>query len=311
MSPDRPKPDWSSKYWKDMLIYQRREMIRDDSFAMTVAWLEFKPGLEVVDVGCGLGYLGYTFWPFYGEGGRYTGIDQNARLIEEAGQAARDWAKGGQVSLRVGDAYRLPLPDDGADIVMCQTLLIHLEKPGQALSEMARVARPGGLVVCFEPDNHNPTLGELFNSLPERSVEEHLLHVKVQMISHRGRIKLGDGDKSIGVKVPHLMKEAGLVDIDVRTNDRAHYIEPPYEDMLQKRSLEHLKIYLLDDDNRANLIAREKEEFLAGGGDMTEYERYRAMSDKYLALLKKQVEDGEYYACAAGAFYIVKARKPG
>ncbi|MBN1211931.1 MAG: methyltransferase domain-containing protein, partial [candidate division Zixibacteria bacterium] len=282
MSPDRPKPDWSAGYWKDMLIYQRKQMIRDDSFKMIITWLEFKPGLDVVDIGCGLGYLGYTFWPFFGEGGRYTGIDLNDRLIKEAEQKARDWAKGGQVSFRVGDAGRLPLPDNSSDIVMCQTLLMHLERPQQALAEMVRVTRPGGLLVCLEPDNHNPTLGELFNSMPERSIEEHLLHVKVQLISHRGRIKLGNGDRSIGVKVPHLMKEVGLVDIDVRTNDRTHYIEPPYEDMLQKRSLEHLKKYLLDDDNRANLIAREREEFLAGGGDLTEYEKYRSMSDKYL-----------------------------
>ena len=310
MSHEHHKPDWSSEYWKDMLIYQRRGMIRDDSFPTIVAWLELKPGMEMVDVGCGLGYLGYTFWPYFGEGGKYTGFDLNAQLIEDAGQNALRWAKGGDASFQVSDAYALPLPDDSADIVMCQTLLIHLEKPEKALSEMARVARPGGLVVCFEPDNHNPYLGELFNSLPERTVEEHLLHVKVQMICHRGRIKLGDGDMSIGVRVPHLMKKAGLVEIDVRTNDRTHYIEPPYEEMLQKRSLENLKKYLLDDNSWSRIMAREKEQFLAGGGDMAEYERYRTSTDRYRADLKKQVEDGRYYTCAPGAIFMVKARKP-
>jgi ubiquinone/menaquinone biosynthesis C-methylase UbiE len=289
MSPDHHKPDWSSAYWKDMLIYQRREMIRDDLFPAIVTWLELRPGMEMVDVGCGLGYLGYTFWTYFGERGKYIGLDLNEQLIKEAAQNAREWAKGGEVSFRISDAYQLPLPDNSADIVMCQTLLIHLEKPGQALAEMARVTRPGGLVVCFEPDNHNPMLGELFNSLPERTIEEHLLHVKVQMICHRGRIKLGDGDRSIGVKVPHLMREAGLVQIDVRTNDRVHYIEPPYEEMLQKRSLANLKKYLLDDNSWSRLTAREKEQFLTGGGDMAEYERYRTSTDRYRANLKKQV----------------------
>ena len=88
MSHEHHKPDWSSEYWKDMLIYQRRGMIRDDSFPTIVAWLELKPGMEMVDVGCGLGYLGYTFWPYFGEGGKYTGLDLNAQLIEDAGQNA-------------------------------------------------------------------------------------------------------------------------------------------------------------------------------------------------------------------------------
>lgn len=282
----------------------------DDTIRMLAAWLGLRHGMNAIDVGCGLGYLGYTYWEYFGKGGQYVGVDDDAALIRDAKATSRDWATGGQATFLAGSAYRLPFADGCSDWVMCQGLLMHLEKPEEALSEMARVVKPGGLVMCNEPDNINPKLGRLHSSAPEPTIEEHLLCAKVYMHCHRGRIRLGRGDEGIGPKIPRMMKRLGLTDISVRLNDRVHYLEPPYDDPLQKDALEKLrKAY--EQERYETLKAREKQEFLAGDGNLEEYGRYRHLVDRFMATYRKQIEAGEYYACAAGAIYTIKARRPG
>ncbi|MCP4566564.1 MAG: methyltransferase domain-containing protein [FCB group bacterium] len=305
------KPNWADDCWKDMLVFQRKSMWLEGTVKRLAAWLDLKQGMTAVDVGCGLGYLGYTFWPFFGQGGHYIGVDNTPELVKEAEKDAAGWADGGRAKFVEGDAYKLPLPDNYADLVMCQTLLIHLDDPEKAVAEMIRVAKPGGLILCNEPDNHNPGLGRMYNSVSELSIDDHLFCARVHMICHQGRIKLGLGDGSIGPKVPHMLKAQGLIDIDVRNNDRVHYLEPPYDGPLQQSALEHVRRSWLDPARRKVLMAQQKEFFLAGGGEPDDYECYLEIIDPYMEIMREQVESGEYFSCAPTSFFTIKARKPG
>ncbi len=310
MSKDKKRVDWSEGCWKEMLVYQRKSMWLEDTLDKLAAWLGLKPGITAVDVGCGLGYLGYTYWPYFGKGGHYYGVDVSPELVGDAQKAAKEWATGGEACFKVGDSYRLPFADNFADLVMCQALLMHLEKPELALAQMVRVAKPGGLIMCKEPDNLSWMLVRHYSSLPEPDIEEQLLPAKVAMICNKGRIKLGLGDNSLGPKIPHMMKKLGLTEIGIRLNDRVHYLEPPYEGPLQKDAMEKVKKQWLDEKTRKTWIDRERKEFLAGGGDPEEYERYRKTADSNLSAFRQQAEDGEYFACSSGDVYIVKGRKP-
>jgi SAM-dependent methyltransferase len=310
MIQDRKKIDWSEECWKEMLVYQRRYAWFDDTLDKFAAWLGLKPGMTAVDVGCGLGYLGYTYWPYFGKGGHYFGVDVSPKLLRDAAKAAKEWAVNGDACFTEGDVYRLPFPDNFADLVMCQALLMHLEKPELALAEMARVAIPGGLIMCKEPDNLSPMLAKRHWSLPELDIEDQLLLAKVAIICNKGRIKLGQGDNSIGTRVPRMMNELGLKDIGIRLNDRVFYLEPPYEDPLQKHSLESVKKELLDEKRRKIFMDRGKKEFLAGGGNPEEFDRYRKINDRVMSILRQQIEDGQYFACGSTDFYIIKGRRP-
>jgi SAM-dependent methyltransferase len=310
MSQDKNKIDWSEECWKEMLVYQRKLAWFEDTLDKLATWLGLKPGMTAVDVGCGLGYLGYTYWPYFGEGGRYFGVDISSKLLQDAAKAAEEWAIGGEARFTEGDVYKLPFPDNFADLVMCQGLLMHLEKPELALSEMVRVVKPGGLIMCKEPDNLSPILAKRHWSLPELDIEEQLLLAKVAIISNKGRIMLGRGDNSIGTRVPRMMNKLGLEDIGVRLNDRVFYVEPPYQDPLQQYSLESIKKELLDEKRRGIFMDRAKKEFLAGGGSTEEFDRYRKINDRVMSILQRQIEDGEYFACGSTDFYIVKGRKP-
>ncbi|WP_424187617.1 class I SAM-dependent methyltransferase [Actinokineospora sp. G85] len=67
--------------------------------------------------------------------------------------------------LLVGDAADLPLADDSVDVVLAMHMLYHVEDIDRALSEAARVLRPGGLFVAStNARDDKRELGELWTS---------------------------------------------------------------------------------------------------------------------------------------------------
>jgi len=56
-----------------------------------------------------------------------------------------------RVRFTQGNAEALPFDDDTFDRVLTTCVLHHLENPHQALREMRRVTRPGGLITVFLP----------------------------------------------------------------------------------------------------------------------------------------------------------------
>jgi ubiquinone/menaquinone biosynthesis C-methylase UbiE len=313
MSENVDKTDWSQERWKRMLIVQRKFMWPEDTVEKIASWLGMKQGMTVVDVGCGLGYLGYTYWPYFGRGGRYTGVDLSQGLFKEAVRDARKWARRGKAYFLAGDALKLPFKDSFADIAMCQTLLMHQSEPELVLAEMTRIVRPGGLVVCKEPDNLSSMMSKKYSSQPELSVEEELLMKKLALIGNKGRMKLGRGDWNIGPKVPIMMKKLGLVEIDARNNDNVNIVQPPYETAKQKHGLEMAKHFLgirRDRKERSFWKNRQKEEFLAGGGELKEFERAWKIYNRIRRTCRRQIERGTYFSCGSGFFYVIKGRKP-
>jgi ubiquinone/menaquinone biosynthesis C-methylase UbiE len=303
----KDKIDWSSKRFKQRLIETRKYLWHDDTIDRMATWIGFKPGMSVVDVGCGLAYLGYTYWQFFKKGGRYIGIDNDAKLLSGAKKAAQFWT-GRKPLFVTGDAYRLPLRDSSVDCAMCQTLLIWLKEPKRALAEMARVVKPGGLVVCFEPDNLSE---RSHTSLPELCIRDRLRLEKYHLIWNRGRIKLGQGDYTIGNKVPHLMKEVGLADIAARLNDMVFILEPPYKSPVQKYLLSMVNRDLRSQrKERKFWLDLERRQYLAGGGNMRDFNRLKKFADKRRDISKKQIKRRVYFYCYSGIFYVVKGEKP-
>jgi ubiquinone/menaquinone biosynthesis C-methylase UbiE len=111
--------------------------------------------LLAVDVACGPGTL--TF-PLAARVGRVIGVDITPAMIESArAEAAR---KGLQnIDFILGDASSLPLAGASADIVTCGYSVHHIPEPSRALTEMARILRPGGRLAILDLvliDSPNP-----------------------------------------------------------------------------------------------------------------------------------------------------------
>lgn len=137
----------------------------------------------------------------------------------------------------MSDAHTLPFPDASFDLVTCQTVLIHVADPAAVIAEMARVTRPGGLVLAAEPNNVSTSL--VLNSITfDDPVEDILTGVRLQLICERGKAALGEGNNSVGDLVPGLFAAAGLTDIAVYLNDKTNAFLPPYDTPEQRALLE-------------------------------------------------------------------------
>ncbi len=108
-----------------------------------------RPGLDLLDVGCGPGTITIDLARIVGAG-HAVGVDGAASAVE----AARESAATAQadVAFAVDDAYALSFEDDRFDVVHAHQLLQHLADPVAALQEMRRVCRPGGTVAVRDAD---------------------------------------------------------------------------------------------------------------------------------------------------------------
>ena len=111
-------------------------------------------GATIVDVGCGGGLLAEEFARM---GLRVTGIDPAPQSIETARSHAA--AAGLDIDYRVGCGEALPFVDGAFDAVACCDVLEHVDEPAAVIAEMARVLKPGGLLLY---DTVNRTLRSWF-----------------------------------------------------------------------------------------------------------------------------------------------------
>jgi len=104
-----------------------------------------RPGLAVLDVGCGTGAITRGIADAVGERGRALGVDVNASMIEKA-RAAHRGVPG--LSFEAADVHALP--NDAFDIVTAARMLQWLADPLAALRHIAEAAKLGGRVVVLD-----------------------------------------------------------------------------------------------------------------------------------------------------------------
>lgn len=136
-----------------------------------------KPGMRLLDCGCGMGALTTSLAEWLAPGD-VIGIDREDSQIN----AARDWArqKGVKnVRFETGSIYEIPYPDASFDAAFAYTVLEHTREPLQAIREMRRVLKPGGVIGLCDPDYEgqlwapaSPGLAELMQIM-RRFSEEH------------------------------------------------------------------------------------------------------------------------------------------
>ena len=141
--------------------------------------------LEALDAGCGIGLLDQHL------GGRFkslTGTDVSAEALETAAR------ENPSVRYELAASDGFPFADDAVDVTFAANVVqvVPDEQRAQFVSELARVTRPGGLVVVFE---HNP-----YNPLTQIVVRRFELRDEVRMLRPN--------------RTKRLLRENGLAEVD-------------------------------------------------------------------------------------------------
>jgi ArsR family transcriptional regulator len=109
------------------------------------------PPLDVIDIGCGEGYLTI-------EAARWArtvvGVDRSPAVLARARQLA-ERRRVTNITWKRGDIERVPVSDASFDVALLSQTLHHAADPGRAVHEAARVLRPGGRVLILDLRTHD------------------------------------------------------------------------------------------------------------------------------------------------------------
>ncbi|HEY3342329.1 MAG TPA: methyltransferase domain-containing protein [Anaerolineae bacterium] len=101
---------------------------------------------EVLDVATGGGHCAFAFAPLVKH---VIATDITEPMLRAAERVARERGLG-NISFEQADAESLNYPDGRFDLVTCRIAAHHFSDAGQAIREMARVCKPGGLVAVID-----------------------------------------------------------------------------------------------------------------------------------------------------------------
>lgn len=108
------------------------------------------PGMHVLDVGSGTGEDLAELAAVVGPTGRAVGVDISTGMVAEAQRRTAD--AGLPIEFVEGNAAELPFDPATFDRSRAERVLMAMADPQAAVREMARVTRPGGVVVLSEMD---------------------------------------------------------------------------------------------------------------------------------------------------------------
>lgn len=170
-----------------------------------------RAGMDLLDVGSGPGTITADLAEAVSPGS-VTAVE----ATEQAMELTRRTAAERDVDVRcvVTDVHGLDLPDDAFDVVHAHQVLQHLGDPVQALREMRRVCRPGGIVAVRDADYAGFTW---YPQLPELDRWLEL---------YRRAARANGGEPDAGRRLPAWARAAGFSDIQVSASTWAFADEP-------------------------------------------------------------------------------------
>lgn len=202
------------------LINVRKDWCNSDyvEFLIDKVWKITKP-INIVDFGCGYGYLCDLIMPLLPEGSTYTGIDKSKELLNFAEKHLSSYSF--DVELVCSDLNEY-IPVKKYDLAISQAVLRHIPQPINILKKIKESVVDDGWVICFEGDRPIEDAGFYSSDIDYREMSQSVLFQKKW--SHEANN--GGRDYRTGIKIPQYMQQIGLKDIGVRMNDAVKFINP-------------------------------------------------------------------------------------
>lgn len=192
-------------------------------------------------------------------------------------------------------------------MVTCQTVLIHLKDPRNALVEMLRVLKPGGLLLVVEPSNFANC--SAFNSVTDSlSIDEVMNLLKFELIIEKGKRALGLGFNSEGDLIVGYLTPLGVEQVQVFLSDKASPLFAPYLGVEQQLNTQQMKEWA-----DREFLGWDREEmkryFLVGGGDLNQFDFYWEQALKSAKYTRKAIDSGSFHTSGGNMCYLISARK--
>jgi len=193
-----------------LLGYRQAEQERLERQALELApessWLLDQIGIQqdsrVIEIGCGPRGCLDLLSERVGVNGKVIGVERSAEQVERARKFVADNYLTNTEVLCV-DARETGLPQASFDLATARLVLVNVPKPEVLVKEMVRLVRPGGAIALHEADattqRYDPTL-------PAQARLLQLLNAYAEM---------NDIDRTIGLKIPRMLREAGVVEVHV------------------------------------------------------------------------------------------------
>jgi len=107
-----------------------------------------RPGQTAADIGCGTGFITEGL---VSRGLKVIAVDASRAMLSET---MKKFAGLEIVDCRLSEEGRLPISEGSMDCAFANMYLHHVEAPPDAIREMARILRTGGVLVITDLDEH-------------------------------------------------------------------------------------------------------------------------------------------------------------
>ena len=178
-----------------------------------IAALGLRPGMRVLDAGCGPGVHLGLFRNAVSPGGTVTGIDLDSDSVAVATDLWAAEAATGEIRVEAGDVTALPYAAGSFDLAWTSLVLHHVPDPEAALRELIRVVTPGGRIAVHDAD-----VGISFPAAPWPPDIEDCLRAAVfrAALDGYGGTLPYHYDPFFARRLPGLLRAIGLRDVTLR-----------------------------------------------------------------------------------------------
>jgi 2-polyprenyl-3-methyl-5-hydroxy-6-metoxy-1,4-benzoquinol methylase len=146
------KPDIHQS-WETTYRTEANERFFEQAYDDIVGVIRQPQDSLALDIGCGICANSVRLAR---RGYRVNAADYSESILEPAQQNVEQKGLADRIDIRREDILNLSFPDNRFDLVLCWGVLMHIPKIERAISELTRVAKPGGYIVIEEINAHAP-----------------------------------------------------------------------------------------------------------------------------------------------------------